>query len=401
MFFILAESSNVQEVSQLKHQVTDLNDRIAALYEQIDKLTDIVTDMKVKDDSNISENNNLNSKVNIQYQENDNDLCQVNHSIINIPDQSNKKRKIKKESELNTSSSFIRSTSADSTIMIEDFQSNGEILATGPDLNLIINNNSNFFNIQAHNKVDNDDKVIDSNEESFMQVLTLHDGDDDDSIMEDTSTEFIQEISSTTIDKEFLIDDDIFDLFKDDNINDTKCTSKTTSTHRINNECNNTTTTPVMLLPYANPITESNIITSTASSIPHSNSSSTAAIATVAGNDLSSVLDSLPDELKLRFVDKLAEFMATQLSKNLNLNTELIEASVIKDNAEQVNKCNKYHLNNHNQHYKQDLNNYVLPSGSKAPEIAIPLATAAITAMLSNIHQIQNLKSITIKEEII
>jgi hypothetical protein len=50
---------------------------------------------------------------------------------------------------------------------------------------------------------------------------------------------------------------------------------------------------------------------------------------------------------------------------------------------------------------KDDSQHYILPSGTRAPEIALPLASAAITAMLSNITQLQHLKSVSIKEEIV
>eukprot|EP01038_Epipyxis_sp_PR26KG_P011985 gene11985-16043_t len=80
-------------------------------------------------------------------------------------------------------------------------------------------------------------------------------------------------------------------------------------------------------------------------------------------------LEFLSPELKVRFVDKLAEEMGKQLSTIVTNNVPTQAAvEVVSVNAASANsKSNEYHL----------------PSGSKAPEIALPLASAAIGAFVS------------------
>lgn len=90
-------------------------------------------------------------------------------------------------------------------------------------------------------------------------------------------------------------------------------------------------------------------------------------------SEVSSVIDKLPQELQLRFVDKLAEVVGVQLASAMGsqTNAPVVKAEVVPDSSEQSKLV-----------LRTPYPEYVLPSGSKAPEIALPLASAAISAFL-------------------
>lgn len=89
-------------------------------------------------------------------------------------------------------------------------------------------------------------------------------------------------------------------------------------------------------------------------------------------SEVSSVIDKLPTDLQLRFVDKLAEVVGLQLASAMNAQkVPIVKAELV----EAVPPPNKVVRNN-------PYPDYVLPSGNKAPEIALPLASAAISAFL-------------------
>lgn len=87
-------------------------------------------------------------------------------------------------------------------------------------------------------------------------------------------------------------------------------------------------------------------------------------------SEVSSVIDKLPAELQLRFVDKLAEVVGFQLASAMNSQSgvPVVKAELVEEQPKMIQ----------NSPYPE----YVLPSGNKAPEIALPLASAAISAFL-------------------
>jgi hypothetical protein len=96
-------------------------------------------------------------------------------------------------------------------------------------------------------------------------------------------------------------------------------------------------------------------------------------------SDVSSVIDKLPSDLQLRFVDKLAEVVGSQLANVMTISHDM---PIVK--AEPI--PHDHHHHHHSSHYQQSGSfhypEYILPSGNKAPEIALPLASAAISAFL-------------------
>jgi len=92
--------------------------------------------------------------------------------------------------------------------------------------------------------------------------------------------------------------------------------------------------------------------------------------------EVSSVIDKLPTELQLRFVDRLAEIVGLQLAGSM---TPIVKAELVQDS------------HSSSVHHIPSFPDYMLPSGSKAPEIALPLASAAISAFLmSNFRSLPN-----------
>jgi hypothetical protein len=85
-------------------------------------------------------------------------------------------------------------------------------------------------------------------------------------------------------------------------------------------------------------------------------SSATTTVTSLTTQDIAAVLESLSPELKVRFVDKLAEAVGANLAANLQ-NAQ---------HSQPIETC-------------QPL---MLPSGSQAPEIAWPLASAALGAFV-------------------
>lgn len=127
--------------------------------------------------------------------------------------------------------------------------------------------------------------------------------------------------------------------------------------------------------------------------------------------DLASILVSLTPELKERFVDKLAEVMGTQIANRLaevsqpaasstnatpavpatlpNLSSSATasfpSSSVAPSSSAltaSVGALSAVPMQRQQSVVLNDQGEYVLPSGAKAPEIALPLASAAISAYL-------------------
>lgn len=330
----------MQEVSQLKHQVTDLNDRIAALHEQIDKLTGLVTHMQVKEKD---EGADYSPKLEEQ-------------AVLsaNAKSDSLKKRKLcsKKETK---EPPLVRLSSCDSIMMINEYEANGESLPSGPELNL---DYRDFFGMSC-DQVNLEsgavertpvDTPLPSYGNPFLDLSNAADENDDLLNLLDEDSELYQIFSSPSPD--------------------------------AGHEFSDPAEAP---LPTANPIP--------ACATPNPSAASPV-------NELSSVLESLPDELKLRFVDKLAEFMASQISRSMYGQPGYAYEVC---GVHPPTHCDSSYASTYpcNAMSNDDSQHYILPSGTRAPEIALPLASAAITAMLSNITQLQHLKSVPMKEEIV
>lgn len=114
-------------------------------------------------------------------------------------------------------------------------------------------------------------------------------------------------------------------------------------------------------------------------------------VADTSFSEVSSVIDKLPSDLQLRFVDKLAEVVGLQLSAAMNSQKLPIVKAEPYPDAQPVHPVSSYPA-------------YVLPSGSKAPEIALPLASAAISAFLmSHLRSIpasQGVSSVPVAEQL-
>jgi len=340
----VAEATNVQEVSQLKNQVTDLNDRIAALHEQIDKLTGLVTHMQIKEKD---EGYDFSPKLEEQ---------EVFSS--NSKSDSLKKRKLASKKETKEPP-LVRLSSCDSVMMIHEYKAKGESLPSGPELNLDFRD---FFDMSCDQvesgavESTGNSSSIPNCGNSFLDLNSAVDDNDDLLNLLDEDSELYRILSSPP--------------------------------QSVKHEFNDYSNAP---LPTANPIPSC----STLNFIPSCSTPNPTSTASPV-HELSSVLESLPDELKLRFVDKLAEFMASQISRSMYGYAEVcgVHPPIHCDPSyASMYPCAA--------NSSDDSQHYILPSGTRAPEIALPLASAAITAMLSNITQLQNLKSVSMKEEIV
>lgn len=112
--------------------------------------------------------------------------------------------------------------------------------------------------------------------------------------------------------------------------------------------------------------------------------------------DFSNFLDELSPELKERFVDKLAEAMAVQLANGLSNNqvqmmpsTNVSVPAAIPVMAEVVDEVPS------KSSPAATSSQFILPSGEQAPDIAFPLASAALITFLmrSSLLQSQNVAS--------
>jgi len=164
-------------------------------------------------------------------------------------------------------------------------------------------------------------------------------------------------------------------------------------------------------------------------SIPHASvvaSAAPATATTVAGvQDLFSVLETLSPELKIRFVDKLAEVMGKQLTASLPT-AGTTEASAVQpttySHGDMAMKEKMMQQQQHEWNSKMPSGSlspsrsfaqlttgtdapYHLPSGVRAPEIALPLASAALGAfVMSSLNSLtaQSARGTpTIKQEVV
>lgn len=348
------EAAGGQEVSELKTQVTGLNNRITALNDQIDKLTGLVTNMQVKEDLKAAAEGGRNTTHEMDGQ---------------------KRRKLSVKNlaahrvSLSPGSAIPlqRQHSLDSTIMIGEFEAAGEELPSGPDL-MLLTENSDFF---AMNKNQEDEAML--LEQSWS--------------------------------------DDMDILFSENDATDLPHDNK-----YIKSE-----------IPHASPVPAY----SRDASVPTPTVAAIGAVS-AAASDISSVLDSLSPELRLRFVDRLAEVMGAQLTQNISqqvqVNVQVAQQSQLQQQQQSVQpQAQQPYLHvaappsssyaspaiAQPNMISADPAHFLLPSGSRAPEIALPLASAAIAALLSSMQsfaqntqlqmhlQQSNSTSVPIKEEVV
>jgi hypothetical protein len=88
-------------------------------------------------------------------------------------------------------------------------------------------------------------------------------------------------------------------------------------------------------------------------------------------SDMSSIIDGLSPEMKSRFLDKLAESMGAHMAASFNT---LSESSKLSSDSKSYTPC---------------VPTFLLPSGSEAPEIALPLASAALGAFVQSLYTFQ------------
>jgi hypothetical protein len=138
-------------------------------------------------------------------------------------------------------------------------------------------------------------------------------------------------------------------------------------------------------------------------------------------SDLFAVLEGLSPELKIRFVDKLAEVMGKQLTENMAAptNAAAVPAPYVSPYATQHQQPQSAHTHHRrsqsdsispSQSFAQLTTGsnapYHLPSGAQAPEIALPLASAALGAfVLSSLNSLvmtqQQQAGMRIKTEVV
>lgn len=108
-------------------------------------------------------------------------------------------------------------------------------------------------------------------------------------------------------------------------------------------------------------------------------------------NDFSGIMESLSPDLKLRFIDKLAEAMAAQLASSVNgpLAVAQVEQNTDKENV--LNQKESMMQSSSTSCQSNANPTFLLPSGSQAPDIALPLASAALGAFFMS--SMQSLKA--------
>lgn len=354
-------------MSDLKHQVTGLTDRITALHEQIDKLTGLVNHMQVKEEP---------------------------ASITPTSDQKKRKLTVKNVASLGPrmleSVPLQRMSSLDSNMMIGEYEAAGEDLPSGPDL---LSNGTDFFgNMIIPGRAYDSALLLD--DDMDMDVLFTSDSDGDIATQENSAT------ASPTL--------------------PAAAPMQNVSKQAYYNH------DPMSSLPQASAVPMYAPQYQQHHQIPTAPAVAAIGAVSAAASDISSVLDSLSPELRLRFVDRLAEVMGAQLTQNIS---QQVSVQVQVQNQQQASpvpsahsyndmskasqsytapSSSSYGANVSNTSTVSDAAHFLLPSGSRAPEIAIPLASAAIAALLSSMHsfsqnnlqQQPQVPQVAIKEEV-
>ncbi len=101
--------------------------------------------------------------------------------------------------------------------------------------------------------------------------------------------------------------------------------------------------------------------------------------------DFVSILEHLSPDLKLRFIDKVAESMGAHLALNVNMGHR--DLMPLPDST-------KFQYSS--------TPSFLLPSGSEAPDIALPLASAALGAFVQHsLHTMAHSSTIPVKDQVV
>jgi hypothetical protein len=284
-------------VNDLRSQVTGLNEQIAAMHDQIDRLADLVTNMQVATAPSSSSAGDMQKKRKLTVKGASSSSAGVMLGAVPLQ----------------------RMSSTDSTMMIGEYRAAGEDLPSGPDL-LRFADGSDFFGEDANDAMN-------------------------------TSGSGAQDWDGQNEDLDMLFTAGLMDEDEPAVVGD-------------------------LSLPQASAVMAAPV---TATAAP-----AAAAIGVVnnAATEISNVLDGLSPELRLRFVDRLAEVMGAHLTQNIAQQVQ----------AQQPEKTLPYmvpapaYTPAASYAPAPEAGQFLLPSGSRAPEIAIPLASAAIAALLSSMQ---------------
>lgn len=348
------ETSNNQEVSSLKSEVTGLNDRIAALHRQIDALSGVVEGMKMKE-----EEKNRNCDLAAGASAAAVGPVQETYQVA-VKEEPSKKRKVAEE--MPPPVEMVRQTSLGST---------SSMLPSGQELHI---DSDNFFTEPVENLMPAAPSL--ERAPSLQRMMSYN--------SEGADAAWFDEMNMNMLDD--IVDIDVA------------------------------------------PTAASSAATSTASSIPQASAVSNGGGGAGAVQDISSILESLSPELKVRFVDKLAEVMGKQLSSNIAQQQQqqavmTVEAypadlldqklameceeqaagaaasaaasqSLVRPPAVTAQEAPSAAASTPAHPHMGMISapaGYRLPSGEQAPEIALPLASAALGAfVLSSLQSLVN-----------
>jgi hypothetical protein len=106
--------------------------------------------------------------------------------------------------------------------------------------------------------------------------------------------------------------------------------------------------------------------------------------------DLTNIIDSLSPDLKVRFLDKVAESMGAHLALNGSFGP--------RDFSAPISDHSKFH----SPPTYASTPSFLLPSGTKAPEIAFPLASAALGAFMHHsLHTLKHGGPVAVQDQVV
>eukprot|EP01034_Spumella_vulgaris_P022818 gene22818-28991_t len=344
----VSDSPNVHEVSDLKSQVGSLTDRIEALHEQIEMLTGAVSHIQLTASHGSEETGHY-----------------VDNDAAGLTDSSKKKRKlaskrqgvvIKMEPNVTPAHSdsgphLMRMSSIDSQL---DLVADDMTLPTGPELQSLGLFRNNSLTSGAEPFAFDTSEADDNWFADMDRLLAVVDEPQSPVKTSYGSHEKAHQSSSSR---------EEYTYFKRDGTGVSSSAAASKEAYFVQDQ----------LLPQA-------------SVVP----------ATTGGvQDLFAILESLSPELKVRFVDKLAEVMGKQLANNMGTSTAetapVTAAPVYTAEAPRRDVC----LTQNFAHLTTGASApYHLPSGVPAPEIALPLASAALGAFV-----ISSLNTLVLNQE--
>jgi hypothetical protein len=280
IFFSAVDTSNSSDVSYLKGQMSGLENRIAQLTDEIERLTGAVSVLQLN--NSLKQENTTTNNHTVEV-----GSLKKRKTMVNASHEVDSEGNLGPSSPLPPSTNVIRMSSDDSSLFVEQLIHSGEELLPGPQL----------------------------------QFLT----------------------SSTTETDPWIDNFDLM-LYDDGTMDPGSCSDKRT------NELNSKPTSLVALESNCS-ITDTTLLHDTEMK---------------SSSDITAILNALPEDLKKRFVDRLADNMAMQMAKKLFHQTSSHQSGLTNLAQESVSLSTEY----------------VLPSGAPAPEIALPLAAAAMMSTM-------------------